>query len=134
MINRKFYPILKPLCETDKRDDKPVTIATVVTLKNNGLTLNESRASVRKSNVEDTTRTNSIQFVKKIQSCFNSDSNTFRNLFHVVFTEETLLMVWDKISKKNVKKSYCTNSNKILFSKIKEMSASLRNSCYKFGI
>ena len=134
MINRKFYPILKSLCETDKKDEEPVTINTVGTPQDNGLTLNESRVSVRKSNIEDTTRTNPIRFVKRIQNCFNSNSKTFRNLFRVVFAEETLLMIWDKISRKNVETSYNANSNKVLFWKIKEMSTCLINSCYKFGV
>lgn len=134
MINLRFYPILKPLCETNKKDNEPVTITTVVTSKGNGLMLNESRVSVIKSNIEGTTGTNSIKFVESIQGCFNSSSKTFKNLFRVAFAEETLLMVWDEISKKNLEESYNKNSNKVLFFKIKEMSTCLINSCYKFGV
>ena len=92
-VARRYITYLRPLCETNKKDNEPVTKTTVIILKNNGLTLNESRGSVKKSNVEDTARTNRIKFVKRIQSCFNTNSNTFRNLFHVAFAEETLLMV-----------------------------------------
>lgn len=111
-----------------------MTKITVTTLKNNGLMLNESRVSVKKSNIEGTTGTNRIKFVERIQDCFNSHSKTFKNVFRVAFAEDTLLMVWDKISKKNLEEGYSIHSDKVLLFKIREMSTCLTNSCYKFGI
>lgn len=93
MISSKFYPISKPLCETNKKDNEPVTIITVATSKNNGLMLKKGRVFVKKSDIEGTTRANKIKFVERIQSCFDNHSKTFRNLFRVAFAEETLLMV-----------------------------------------
>jgi Type II intron maturase len=137
MLNNRFYPISKPLCETDKKDNKPVTKATITTSWSNGLALNKSRVSVKKSSIEGTARTNPIKFVEGIQSCFDNHSKTFVDLCRVAFAKETLLIAWNDISKKNQKtileENDNTNLNKVFMCKIKEMSTCLTNSCYKFG-
>jgi hypothetical protein len=80
------------LCETDKKDYKPVTITTVAASISNGLKLNDHRVSAKKSNIAGTTRANQIKFVERIQNCFDNHSKTFQNLYRVAFAEETLLI------------------------------------------
>lgn len=137
-VARRHITYLYPLRETNKKDDRPAIITTVTPLKSNGLVLTKSKVSVRKSNIEDTTRTNRIKFVEGIQNCFNNHSKTFENLFSLAFAEETLLMAWYETSKKDLEKSLEKNSstklNKVLFCKIKEISTCLTNSQYKFGV
>ena len=102
------------------------------------MVLNKSRVSVKKSNVEDTTSTNQIKFVEAVQSCFNTYSKTFIDLFRVAFAEKTLWIAWHHISKKKLDKSskenFNNNGSKVFVDKIKEISTCLINSCYKFGV
>jgi hypothetical protein len=126
------------LCETDKKDNKPATKVTITTSWSNGLMLNKSRVSAKKSYVAGTTRANQIKFVERIQCCFDNHSKTFVDLFRVAFAKETLLMAWHEISKNNqetiLEENYNTNLNKFFMHKIERISTCLTSSCYKFGI
>lgn len=129
IVENEFYPISNPLCETNEKTCRPVTITTVTASISSGLKLNNSRVSVKKSNLKGTTRANKIKFVERVQSCFDNNSRTFKNLYHVAFSEEALLMAWHDISKSFLD----INWNPILKSKIKEISVCLTNSSYHFG-
>ena len=124
--------------ETDKKDHNPDLMNTVLASAPNASTeLVESRGSGSRSNMEGTISNEKTRFVRTIEECWNEKSRKFKNLYQVIFAEETLQMAYKEVSKKKGSLTPGDDARQKLgeihLNTFKNMSDRLFKSHYKFA-
>jgi RNA-directed DNA polymerase len=82
--------------------------------------------------MEGTTSDGQAQFVHAIQKCWDEKSYKFRNLYKIIFTEETLRMAYKEVLAK--KRASILKDDEMHLNTFKNISDRLFRSCYKFGV
>ena len=81
-----------PLSETNKKDQKPKIINTIITSVINKVTAFDKKNKNRekKSNMKGTTSEEQTCFVQAIQKCWDEKSQKFKNLYNIILFSTVL--------------------------------------------
>ena len=137
LARRSFTTVEGPSRETGKNESHSQIMGTITALavKNEHVVKTESKGKIQKKT--GTPEKEQLEFVQALYNTFDEDSGKFKNLHKVAFDEKTLLMAYNKTSKK---KGFITpgrdqqqNMDGANTEKFKIIAEKLKLSQYKIG-
>lgn len=135
---RRFSINLKKAsCETFKIGCNLKTIEKIIPFGLKAtMMLKKSRGFSSRPNMKGTTSDEQIKFVHAIHKCWDKKCRKYKNLYQVIFAEETLQKAYKKISTRRIILTEVNAKEKMDsfdFGIFKNISSQLFKSCYKFS-